>query len=293
MIRSSLSVLPYSIGYGLASFTFVAMVEGFGGKGFGAIGLMGVLIPIILLQGYLVLFGRRMQAHEEERAAHQKEREELLQRAVEASEVRAPAHRARPARRRGAEPRGHGVRAVCRGVVAEGASNDGNGSADMLELLETSASETRGAMKDLRTLIIELAPPTLRREGLQAALLEVLRDIKKKGTNTELDLPPDLRLREDRGALIFRVAHEILRNVAAHAQAKNVKVELTTEDGSAILAIQDDGKGFSKEDADRRRSEGHLGTAAIVELAEEAGGTLTIDSEPGRGTLVVLTLPIE
>lgn len=293
VIRNSLSVLPYSIGYGLAAFTFVAMVEGFGGKGFGAIGLMGVLIPIILLQGYLVLFGRRMQAHEEERAAHQKEREELLQRAVEASESE---------RRRIARDLHDGVVQNLAGMAfalsAEASSlkahaTDGNGSADMLELLETSASETRGAMKDLRTLIIELAPPTLRREGLQAALLEVLRDIKKKGTNTELDLPPNLRLREDRGALIFRVAHEVLRNVAAHAQAKNVKVELTTEDGSAILAIQDDGKGFSKEDADRRRTEGHLGTAAIVELAEEAGGTLTIDSEPGRGTLVVLTLPIE
>src|SRR6202035_2155025 len=144
-----------------------------------------------------------------------------------------------------------------------------DGLEDLLQLLETSADETRGAMKDLRTLIIELAPPTLRREGLQAALLEVLREMKRKGTNTELDLPPNLRLREDRGALIFRVAHEVLRNVVAYAQAKNVKVQLITEDGSAILSIEDDGKGFSKKDVERRRAEGHLGTAAIVELAED------------------------
>ena len=114
-------------------------------------------------------------------------------------------------------------------------------------------------MKDLRTLIIDLAPPTLRREGLEAALLEVLRDIKRKGTNTRLDLPSNLRLRKDRAALIFRVAHEVLRNVASHAHAKNVTVELTTEDGSAILSIQDDGRGFSKGDVERRRTEGHLG----------------------------------
>jgi signal transduction histidine kinase len=147
-------------------------------------------------------------------------------------------------------------------------------------------------MKDLRTLIIDLAPPTLRREGLQAALLEVLAEIKRKGTNTQLDLQPNLRLRKDRAALIFRVAQEVLRNVAAHAQAKNVTVELSTEDGAAVLSIQDDGKGFSEADVARRRAEGHLGTSAIVDRAEEAGGTLTIDSEPGRGTLVVLTLPI-
>jgi signal transduction histidine kinase len=165
--------------------------------------------------------------------------------------------------------------------------------AELLELLESSATEARGAMKDLRTLIVDLAPPTFRREGLEGALLEVLREMKRKGTNTELDLPPNLRLREDRGKLIFRVAQEILRNVAAHAAAKNVKVELSTDENSAILSIEDDGKGFSEEDLNRRRAEGHLGTVTIVELAEDAGGTLTIDSEPGRGTLVVLTLPIE
>ena len=60
-----------------------------------------------------------------------------------------------------------------------------------------------------------------------------------------------------------------------------------------ILSVQDDGKGFSAGMSRGAGSEGHLGSSAIVDLAEEAGGTLTIDSEPGRGTLVVLSLPIE
>jgi signal transduction histidine kinase len=288
VLRGRLSVLPYSIGYGFAAFAFVTMYNDA-----KTVGFMALLAPVILLHGFLIIFARRVNAYEEQRAAHQKEREELLQKAVEASEAE---------RRRIARDLHDGVVQNLAGMAfalsAEASHlrltpDDNNGENNLLELLETSATETRGAMKDLRTLIIELAPPTLRREGLQAALLEVLREMKRKGTNTEVDLPPNLRLREDRGALIFRVAHEILRNVAAHAQAKNVKVHLTTEDGSAILSIEDDGKGFSKKDVERRRAEGHLGTAAIVELAENAGGTLTIDSEPGRGTLVVLTLPIE
>jgi signal transduction histidine kinase len=234
-----------------------------------------------------------VQRYEEQRAKDQQEKEALLQKAVEASEAE---------RRRIARDLHDGVVQNLAGMAfalsaeashLKAAPKAANGQKDLLELLETSANETRGAMKDLRTLIIDLAPPALRREGLQAALLEVLGEIKRKGTNTELDLPPGLRLREDRAALIFRVAHEILRNVAAHAQAKNVKVELTTTDASAVLTIQDDGKGFSKRDIERRRADGHIGTAAIVELAENAGGTLTIESEPGRGTLVVLTLPIE
>ena len=76
-------------------------------------------------------------------------------------------------------------------------------------------------------------------------------------------------------------------------EAKNVIVELTTEDGAAILSIQDDGKGFSEEDLRRRRDEGHLGTSATWTGLRRPAAALTIDSEPGRGTLVVLTLPIE
>ncbi len=86
--------------------------------------------------------------------------------------------------------------------------------------------------------------------------------MKRKGTNTQLDLPPNLRLRKDRAALIFRVAQEVLRNVAAHAQAKNVTVELSTEDGAAVLSIQDDGKGFSEARrcaSQSRRTSRHVG----------------------------------
>jgi signal transduction histidine kinase len=288
VVRNSLAVLPYSIGYGMAAFTFPVMDQTA-----TVVGFMAVLVPIILLQWYLLKFASEANAYDKERTANEMERERLRQRALEASEAE---------RTKIAGDLHDGVVQNLAGLAfalsAEASmiktqAGTLDGREDLLELLERSASETRGAMKDLRTLIIDLAPPTLRREGLEAALLEVLREIQRKGTNTKLDLPPNLRLRKDRAALIFRVAHEILRNVAAHAHAKNVTVELITEDGAAILSIEDDGKGFTKADLDSRRREGHLGSSAIVDLAEEAGGTLTIDSEPGRGTLVVLTLPIE
>jgi signal transduction histidine kinase len=287
VLRNSLKVLPYSIGYGLAAFTFVLMYDHADWVGF-----LVVLVPIVLLQGYLLEFAREANAHEREREAFTEEREGLLVKEAQASErertkIAADLHD-------GVVQNlvGMGLMLASEAAQLKADPEAANGRQDLIELLEQSAAEAREATKDLRTLIIDLAPPTLRREGLQAALLEVLRDIKRKGTDTTLDLPPNLRLRKDRAALIFRVAQEVLRNVAAHAQAKNVKVELVTEDGSAILSIEDDGRGFTPEDVARRRSENHLGTSAIVDLAEAAGGTLTIDSEPGRGTLVVLTLPI-
>jgi signal transduction histidine kinase len=288
VLRQRLSVLPYSIGYGFAAFAFVTLY--FDRK---TVGFMALLAPVILLHVFLILFARAVDEYEKQQKADQEEIKRNLQKALGASE----AERRRIARDLHDGPV-QNLAGMAFALSAEAShlrtvAANGNDTSELLELLETSATQTRGAMKDMRELIIELAPPTLRREGLQAALVEVLRDVKRKGTNFELEIPSDLHLRDDRAALIFRVAHEVLRNVAAHAHAKNVLIELTTEEGAAVLSIQDDGKGFSQQEIDSRRADGHLGTAAIVEVAEDAGGTLTIDSEPGRGTLVVLTLPIE
>ena len=287
VIRNTLGVLPYSIGYGMAAFTFKYL-----NNDAGVVGVVAVLLPIVLLQWYLLKYSDDANEYDKERTANEQERNRLNAKALAASEAE---------RTKIAGELHDGVVQNLAGVYYELSAQASQiktrpgtmvGFDDLLDLLERSADETRGAMQDLRTLIIDLAPPTLRREGLEAALLEVLRDIQRKGTNTRLDLPDKLDLRPDRRDLIFRVAHEVLRNVAAHAHAKNVIVELATEDGSVILSIEDDGRGFTKEDVDRRRSEGHLGSSAIVDLAEDAGGTLTTDSELGRGTLVVLTLPI-
>jgi signal transduction histidine kinase len=287
VLQRWLSRLPYSIGYGLSAWTLVLMY-----RQAGVVGFVALVIPVILLQGFLVLFARRVEAYEAQQSAHQREREALLQQAVDASESE---------RRRIARDLHDGVVQNLAGMaftLTATASEmkekgDINGNAALVELLENSAEETRAAMKDLRTLIIEIAPPTLRREGLHAALLEVLRTIEGGGTSTRLALPSNMRLRQDRASLIFRVAQEVLRNVAAHAEAQHVSVVLKEVNKMAVLRITDDGKGFSAEDVARRRAEGHVGTNAIVELAEEAGGTLDIHSQPGRGTRVTLKVPTE
>jgi signal transduction histidine kinase len=286
-IRDGLAILPYNIGYGLAAFAFVIMHNSAGTTGFVAL-----LIPVILLQWFLVVFARRVYAYEEQRAAHQKERVDLLQKAVDASETE---------RRRIARDLHDGVVQNLAGMAftltatasqLKGQTGDG-ADGSLVEVIEQSAEETRAAMKDLRTLIIEIAPPTFRREGLHAALLEILQTLKGAGTKTRLELPSNLRLRPDRASLIFRVAQEVLRNVSAHAEAKHVSVVLKETDGKAVLRIVDDGKGFTPKDVARQRAAGHVGTNAIVELAEEAGGTLEIESGTGKGTRVTLSLPAE
>ncbi len=254
VLRNGLSVLPYSVGYGIAGFTFVVMHQQAGALGFSAL-----LVPVILLHGFLIVFARRVHAYEEQREAHRKEREELLHRAVDASESE---------RRRIARDLHDGVVQNLAGMAftmmataskLKEKSAD-NGQRELVEMLEQSAEETRLAMKDLRTLIIEIAPPTLRREGLHAALLEVMRTLKSGGTKTRLELPSNMRLRPDRASLIFRVAQEVLRNVAAHAEAKQVSVVFEGDGRQGRAAHRRRRQGLHARrrcPAPRRRSRGH------------------------------------
>ena len=170
-LRSRLWVLPISIAYGFAAFTFVIVHASA-----HAIGFTALLAPVIVLHVYLIFFEQGTYAHAQQAAAFQKEREELLRKEAEASERE---------RTKIAGDLHDGVVQNLAGMAlmlsAEASqlkahkNGDANGTDALIELLDQSATDAREAMKDLRTLIIDLAPPTLRREGLQAALLEEIR----------------------------------------------------------------------------------------------------------------------
>ena len=69
-------------------------------------------------------------------------------------------------------------------------------------------------------------------------------------------------------------------------------MSVTLENSHAGLTIADDGRGFSAADAEAAREDGHLGLRVLGDMARGAGGSLDIDSEPGRGTRVCLEVPV-
>ena len=91
---------------------------------------------------------------------------------------------------------------------------------------------------------------------------------------------------------MFRTAQEALRNVIAHSQASRVDVSVQLNSGRAGLAIVDDGRGFTAEEAAAARDDGHLGLRVLADMAHDAGGRLDIDSQPGEGTRVRLDVPV-
>jgi signal transduction histidine kinase len=148
----------------------------------------------------------------------------------------------------------------------------------------------REAMEELRSLVFELRPPSVETEGLATALrkhVDVLRRVYRREIGLELGggsrYGPQLE-RE-----VLRIAQEALQNALRHANADHVELRLDDRDGHLVLTVRDDGIGFDPAAPELRSR--RLGLTSMEERAEAIGGTLRIDSHPGRGTTVSLAAP--
>ncbi len=154
------------------------------------------------------------------------------------------------------------------------------------ELRETQAAATQ-AIEELLALARELRPAALDDHGLAAALrTKVLEFSRRTGVRADLRVAGDDadRLGMEEQIVVYRVVQESLSNVAQHACAERVSVELSREDGATVTRVRDDGRGLG---ANGRN--GH-GLAGMRERATLAGGTLDVRSAPGGGTTVELRL---
>jgi signal transduction histidine kinase len=147
---------------------------------------------------------------------------------------------------------------------------------------------SREALDELRSLILELRPPDLERDGLCAAIrkhVEVLR--QTHAVEIELSVDDAVSAGGDgRDQEVFRIAQEALQNALRHAHAKHVGVRLGRHDGRLALAVSDDGVGFEPGDPELRAT--RLGLTSMEERAGRLGGRLEIHSGPGKGTSIKL-----
>jgi two-component system, NarL family, sensor kinase len=175
---------------------------------------------------------------------------------------------------------------VADGAESRGAHADGAVVRNVIDRL-------RGTVRDLRALLVDLHPPILATAGLDSALRDLVSPLSARGTKVALRVDGEEQLDADTQALVYRVAQEAVRNVIAYADATTVSVEVDVVDSAAHLLVADDGGGFGDEVRERRRAEGHLGLSLVEELAQQAGGSLTIDSREGGGTRVRLEVPVQ
>src|SRR6185369_8822000 len=114
---------------------------------------------------------------------------------------------------------------------------------------------------------------------------------KRSGIQTNfLADEADLSLPDEMKTGLFRILQESLTNVARHAEAKKVNVILKRKNDELVLSIEDDGRGFDKFEATGKKT---LGVLGMEERSEMMGGNYQIISQPGKGTVVTVSIPFK
>jgi signal transduction histidine kinase/PAS domain-containing protein len=151
---------------------------------------------------------------------------------------------------------------------------------------------TDGVLEELHRLAMGLRPASLDYLGLVAALEQLVKDSDQRykmavrfratGFTEERRLPDHVE------TTIYRIVQEALTNAVRHANAKNVDVILEQREDKTVIIVEDDGTGF---DTRIIGKSGHLGLVGMQERAQMLGAAITIESEPGCGTIIVVEVP--
>ena len=165
-----------------------------------------------------------------------------------------------------------------------------------LEQIETLARKTT---QEIRHMLFTLRPLVLEKEGLLNALQTLaqrMQEVYQQPLHLELDEETARRLNLSKQKVVFRITEEAVNNARKHAQASRIEVRLHPADEHRDLArleICDDGVGFDVNEVEENYQ--HRGSLGMVQLREQAGlvnGHLAIDSVPGEGTHVRVTIPL-
>ncbi|HYP74140.1 MAG TPA: histidine kinase [Microbacterium sp.] len=158
--------------------------------------------------------------------------------------------------------------------------------------LREVGNAVRGNIRVLRSLLMDIYPPSLRAAGLRHALHDLAATARTRGVEVDLDVDTDLPpMAESHEQLVYRVAQETLRNAVAHAAPCTVVVRLRTDGDDVVLEVRDDGPGFDAAAVARDPVDGHLGTRVIVDLCARAGAELALRTAPDAGTEWRLRVP--
>ncbi|GAA1876368.1 histidine kinase [Lapillicoccus jejuensis] len=249
-------------------------------RGFLGVFLSALLLLVVLLAPVVLGLARRLSL-----AARQRER--LLEHAVEASGDE---------RRRIAGTLHDGpvqelvATSYAVSGAAERARHEGQGA--LAHELDGLAGTVRGTIRALRTLLVDIYPPSLAQAGLAAALADLAQVVGRRGVQVRLDVDEQAAgaLSDAQQRLIHRVAQECLRNVATHAAPCTATVSLSRDHGRTVLDVVDDGPGFDTGLVSDPR-DGHYGLRVLADLAGDAGADLEVASAPGSGTHWRLALP--
>jgi signal transduction histidine kinase len=165
-----------------------------------------------------------------------------------------------------------------------------SGKTPHLEEVKAVAVRT---LEDVHRIILDLRPSVLDDLGLLSAIQWYAdRALATRGISVRCEFGELRRLPPEMETALFRMCQEAMSNVARHAQASAVLVQVGVDGKDVVIEVEDDGKGFDPQAASRREGRRPWGLMGIRERAEILGGTAAIDSAPGKGTRVEVRIPL-
>lgn len=155
---------------------------------------------------------------------------------------------------------------------------------------DTAAEMLQQALSASQRIMMNLRPPILD-QGLVAAVQWLAANFERRTgvpalvrtSREHIALPPEVQL------VAYRCAQEALTNVVKHAAPQQVHIELADSEGMLTLEIADDGRGMAPAQRDKPKA---FGLKGLQERARTVGGWLDVSSQPGRGTSVILSIPL-
>ena len=171
----------------------------------------------------------------------------------------------------------------------------GTGSAKQIRSIDETIDLIEVTIREVRTLIFNLSSPLLYEVGLKAALEQMVEQFQDEHgilislEDDELPKPIDI----DGSVVLFQAVRELMLNVVKHARARHIRVSMNCRNNSIEITVQDDGAGFDvSRNAFRPGRRGGYGLFSIRERLEYLGGSLAVESLPGRGTRAALALEL-
>jgi signal transduction histidine kinase len=250
-------------------------------RGFAGVTLSSLLLLVVLVAPLLWHLTQRLH-----RA--QGQREVLLERAVDASVEE---------RRRIAATLHDGpvqeLAATSFTVAGAAARAEASQQQEVADDLHAAAAAVRTSIRTLRSLLVEIYPPSLASAGLAAALTDLAQSVRGPQLQVRLDVAQadELGLSAEQERIVYRVAQECLRNAAKHAGPCTVTVSALREGDADALDVVDDGRGFDPGALESTPETGHFGLSLKSDAAGDAGAVLQVASAPGHGTHWRLVVP--
>ena len=179
------------------------------------------------------------------------------------------------------------LQATAERLGGQGRSGDG----ELAGVLRRGSGVCRDSMRALRSLLVDLYSPQRQEQGLGPAVDALAQPLRERGVDVAVDVGLDRPLPSATEALVHRAVQESLRNVERHAAARTASVALRDEGPAVTLVVEDDGRGMTGEHLREQHAAGHMGLTLLADGVAARGGSLSIESEPGSGTRVLVTLP--